>query len=128
MASATSSPDPMHHSSPAEDIKHSAKAALDQQKDAAASGLGEFAQVLRRAAGDTGGAREAGVGRIADVAADQLERFSGTLRSKDLNSLVRDVETFAREQPVAFFGAAVAAGFLAVRFARSSQRSPDNNR
>ena len=34
--------------------------------------------------------------------------------------MVREMESFARAQPLAFFGAALAAGFLATRFMRSS--------
>jgi hypothetical protein len=45
------------------------------------------------------------------------------LKEKDLNGLMGDVESFARRQPVAFFGAAVAAGFLAVRFLKSSNQA-----
>ena len=34
--------------------------------------------------------------------------------------MARDVERFAREQPVAFFGLSLAAGFLAARFLKAS--------
>jgi hypothetical protein len=96
----------------------SASAKLDAQKDSAASGLDNFAQALRKAGGETDGA-----GRFADMAADRLEQLSNSLRNKDLDSLVEDAESFARRQPVAFFGAAVFAGFLAVRFLKSSRRA-----
>jgi hypothetical protein len=120
---ATGTSDPLHNSSPApRGAKDTAEAKINEQKDSAASDLGNFAQALRRAAGETGGERQPGVGRVAELAADSLERLSGTLRSKDLNALVREVETFARNQPVAFFGAAVATGFLALRFVKSSSR------
>jgi len=52
-----------------------------------------------------------------------LERLSGTLRNKDLDGMVRDAESFARRQPLVFFGAAMAAGFLAVRFLKSSSEA-----
>ena len=94
-----------------------AGAKLDAQKDTAASGLGNFAQALRKAGGETDGA-----GRFADMAADRLEQLSNSLRNKDLGSLVGEAESFARRQPVAFFGAAMVAGFLAVRFLKSSKR------
>ena len=60
--------------------------------------------------------------RMAEHAADGLERLSGKLGSKDLNGLVRDVESFARSQPAVILGMAVAAGFLAARFLKSSRR------
>lgn len=53
--------------------------------------------------------------------ADGLERLSGTLRTKELDEMVRDVESFARGQPLAFFGAAMAAGFVAMRFLNSRE-------
>ena len=107
----------------ANDTKDSAFAMLGDQQKAAASGLGEFAGALRKAAREMGGeGRQVPVSRMIENAADGLERFSGSLRDKDLSSLMRDVEGFARRQPVAFFGAAVAAGFLAVRFLKSSNQ------
>lgn len=108
------------------DAKDTAGAKLGEQKDSAASSLGSFANVLRKAAHESGSDPD-GVVRVANLAADSLERLSGTLRNKDLDTLVGDVESFARRQPAAFFGAAIAAGFLAVRFVKSSRRSPSGD-
>ena len=108
----------------ANDTKESAFAMLGEQQKAAASGLGDVAGALRKAAREMrGDGREAPASRMLETAADGLERFSGSLRNKDLPGLMRDVEGFARRQPVAFFGAALAAGFLAVRFLKSSNSS-----
>jgi hypothetical protein len=101
-----------------QDVKQSAKAQLAREKDGAADSLGSFAGALRQAAHQS----EAGDGsaaRMADWAAGGLERVSATLRANDLNGMVREVETFARSQPVAFFFAAAAAGFLASRFLKA---------
>ncbi len=103
-----------------DDTKETARNLLGEQKHAAASGIGDFATALRRAAREMDGSGQSTVGRLANSAADGLEQFSGSLRNRDVNALVRDVETFARRQPVAFFGAAIAAGFLAVRFLKAS--------
>src|SRR2546423_2678486 len=103
----------------ANDTKETARSMLGEQQKAAASGLGDFAGVLRKAARDMGD-DSAPISRMVESTADKLERFSGSLRDKDLNSLMRDVEGFARRQPVAFFGAALAAGFLAMRFLKAS--------
>ena len=100
------------------DATDSVRSSLTQQKDGAASSLGSFAGALRKAAKESGGEGQ-GVGRMAEWAADGLERASSTLRSKDLNGMVREVESFARSQPVAFFFAAAAAGFLATRFLKA---------
>jgi hypothetical protein len=101
-------------------LAESARSMLGEQQRAAASGLGDLAGALRRAARDTNGDGKP-VARLAESAADNLERFSNALRDKDLGALMRDAESFARRQPVAFIGAAALAGFLAVRFLKSSQ-------
>ena len=103
-----------------DDAKSSAQAKLTEQKDAAADGIGSVAGALRDAADKTDGTDRHAFAGLAGSAADGLERLSGTLRSKDVATMVRDVEGFAREQPLAFFGLAVAAGFLGVRFLKAS--------
>jgi hypothetical protein len=100
------------------DLQDSVRSTLTQQKAGAASSLGSFAGALRKAAKDSDGEGQ-GVGRMAEWAADGLERVSSTLRSKDLDGMLREVQAFARQQPIAFFAAAVAAGFLATRFLKA---------
>ena len=108
------------------DTKDSARSMIGEQQKAAASGLGQFAGALRKAAREMGdGGQQAPMSRMIESAADGLERFSGSLREKDLDGLVRDVESFARRQPIMFFGAAIAAGFLAVRFMKATRPSDD---
>lgn len=99
---------------------------LTQQKDTAASSLGSFAGVLRKAARESDGGGTAT--QMAEWAADGLERVSSTLRTKDLNGMVREVESFARSQPVAFFVCAAAAGFLATRFLKAGSRDGQPHR
>jgi hypothetical protein len=104
------------------DTKDSARSVLGDQQKAAASGLGQFAGALRKAAREMGdGGEQAPMSRMIESAADGLERFSGTLRERDLDGLMRDVESFARRQPIVFFGAAIAAGFLATRFMKATR-------
>jgi hypothetical protein len=103
-----------------DDAKETARTKMNQQKDAAAEGLGEVAGALRDAArrqrGDGAGEPLA---RLTGSAADGLDRLSSTLRNKDVGAMLRDMDNFARNQPVAFFGLALAAGFLAVRFLKA---------
>jgi hypothetical protein len=99
------------------DAKETTRTKLNEQKDVAAQGIGDVAQALREAARRHEGD---GVSRLTSSAADGLERVSSALRHKDVNSMLRDMDRFARDQPVAFFGLAVAAGFLAVRLLRDS--------
>ena len=99
-----------------QDVQQSAKEKLAREKDGAADALGNFAGALRKAADDSGGGETA---HMAEWAAEGLERVSATLRSNDLNAMMRQAESFARSQPVAFFFAAAAAGFLASRFLKA---------
>ncbi len=105
-----------------EDAKETARAKLNEQKDAAAAGIGGVAGALRDAARrqERGGETDV-MSALTSSAADGLDRLSGTLRSKDVGTMVRNVETFASQQPLAFFGIAVAVGFLGVRFIKASQ-------
>ena len=101
----------------AQSAKDTVRSSLTEQKDGAASSLAEFAGALRKASQDSG---DGSAAHMADWAASGLERVSATLRSNDLNGMMREVESFARSQPVAFFFAAAAAGFLATRFLKAS--------
>ena len=101
------------------DAKETTRSKLNEQKDVAAQGIGEVAQALREAARRREGQ---GVARLTDSAADGLERVSSALRNKDLSAMLRDTNRFAREQPVAFFGLAVAAGFIAMRLLKDTSR------
>lgn len=103
--------------------KNMAKQTAQSQKDAAATNLGEMAGALRGAAGQMSERNQPGLGRVAEDAASGLERISQKLRTQDIDGLVREAEEFARAQPIAFFGLALAAGFLGVRYLKSSQRT-----
>ena len=100
------------------------KSSVTEQKEAAASSLGNLAGALRKAARESDDG-DASATRIVEWAAEGLERVSTTLRSNDLDGMVRQVQSFARSQPVAFFLAAAAAGFLATRFLKAGADSQD---
>lgn len=102
------------------DAREIARSKWGEQQREAATGLGDMAGALRTAALEVESRQQPTVAKLAQCAADGLERLSGTLRNKDLDGMVRDAESFARRQPLVFFGAALAAGFLAVRFLKSS--------
>jgi hypothetical protein len=103
--------------------KDAAKQTAQAQKDAAASNLGEMAGALRGAAGKMNEGNQQMLGSIAERAAGGLEQISARLRSQDIDGLIREAESFARSQPLAFFGASLAAGFLAMRFLKSSGKT-----
>jgi hypothetical protein len=105
-----------------QDVQQSAKEKLAREKDRAADTVGNLAGALREAVRGPGGSDESAA-HMAEWAADGLERVSSTLRSNDLNGMMRQAESFARSQPVAFFFAAAAAGFLATRFLKAGASS-----
>jgi hypothetical protein len=111
-----------------DETRQKTRSALGEQKQAAASGIGDLAGALRNAARDVDDNQQEMLGRVVHSAADGLDRLSSTLRNKDVGTLVQDVESFARRQPAVFFGVAIAAGFLAVRFLKSESSSPSFDR
>jgi hypothetical protein len=102
--------------------KDAARGVLGEQQHPAANSLGQFAAALRKAARESGDGHQGQITRFAETAADGLDRFSASLRERDFDHLVGDLESFARRQPVVFFAAAVATGFLAMRFLKASNR------
>jgi hypothetical protein len=52
--------------------------------------------------------------------------MSESIKTGNLNDLVRGAQSFARRQPTAFLGMAVLAGFGVVRFLKSSADSSES--
>ena len=101
-----------------DDAKDSAQSLVNEKKDVAADELHDVAGALRDAAQRRSG--DDPLLGLTGSAADGLDRLSNALRNKDVSVMMRDMESFARAQPVAFFGLALATGFLAVRFMKAS--------
>ena len=98
---------------------------LDRQKDRAADGLRSFAEALRQTGQQLRERDQGAVQQYVDTVADQVERFSGYLQSKNVSQFVDQLEDVARRQPALFLGSAFALGFLGTRFLKSSRpRSP----
>jgi len=98
---------------------------LDEQKGTVASGLTSVADSIKQVGENLNTTNEPNP--IAEKAAQytsslagQIENLSGYFERKDVRDMVRDVETFARRYPAYFIGGAVALGFLAARFLKSS--------
>jgi hypothetical protein len=58
-------------------------------------------------------------------AATRLEGAAASLRDRSVDDLLRSLNDFARNQPAAFFGSAVLAGFALSRFLKSSAQPDD---
>ena len=98
---------------------------ISDQKEQAADSLGAVADTLRQTTEQLRGQNLGPLVGIADSAATQLEDLSRYLRDSNVDDLVRDVEGFARRQPVLFLSGAFALGLLAARFLKSSAPEPD---
>jgi ElaB/YqjD/DUF883 family membrane-anchored ribosome-binding protein len=96
-----------------------------EQKGAGADYVGNLAQTMRRAAGEF----DADVPLAATYirkAADQVTNAADALREGNLNDLLQGAQSFARNQPTAFLGLAVLAGFGVVRFLKSAAGEKDH--
>jgi hypothetical protein len=58
--------------------------------------------------------------RVADQAAERVERVGGYLADSDADRILRDVEDFGRRQPLAVLAGGIALGFVAARFLKAS--------
>jgi hypothetical protein len=95
------------------------RGALEEQKTAGADFVGGVAGAIRRAANEFDHEIPQAAHYIR-LAAEQVENVSDAFRRRDIGELVEGVRDFARNQPTAFLGATVLAGFAAVRFLKSS--------
>jgi len=95
------------------------RSAAEDQKTAGADFVAGIAAAVRRAAVEFDD-QIPQAGEYIRRAADQIDNTSDALRQRDLSELLQGVQDFARRQPTAFLGATVLAGFVAIRFLKSS--------
>jgi hypothetical protein len=91
----------------------------EEQQRAGAEQADGFARAVHRAADELQGTSPQ-IARYVHEAASSLDDLGRALRERSPGDLLNGVEGLARRQPVAFFGAAVLAGFALARFAKSS--------
>lgn len=99
---------------------------IAEKKQMAADEIAGVANVLRKTAQNLHQENQITSGHYAERAAAGLDRLSTNLRDRDIGSLVRQTESFARRSPGLFFGGAVAAGFFISRFMKSSAQRDDS--
>ncbi len=106
----------------ASDATEKVRTVVEDQKNAGADFVSGVAGAVRRAAAEFDD-QIPQAGQYIRRAAEQIDGASEALRRRDLGQLVGEIQNFARRQPTAFLGAAVVAGFAAVRFLKSSTES-----
>src|ERR687893_986254 len=98
------------------------KSQLANQKHEASQRMAPVQTALRETGQQLRKQGQGSVGQYADKAADQVERFSGYLRETEVDEILDEARGFARQRPALFLGSAVALGFLATRFLKSTSQ------
>jgi len=106
--------------------KQQATSQLDSRKNQAVDSLDTVAHALRQTSQHLRESNQAPIAQYADKAAERLEQFSTQMRGKDVQTMVRDVERYARQQPAIFLGGAFALGLLGARFLKSTAQREDD--
>ncbi len=114
-------------------VKDKASSVLDEQKTNLASSAASVAESIRKVGENLGNSGEnnqvaAIAGKYGENIATQIEKFSSYIDEKELKELVRDVEQFARRNPLLFVGGAFTLGIFAARFLKSSGRKQNAGR
>jgi len=128
LAKNNGSPSPMPNGPLIGEAREKAQNVMDETKDrlqeeiatrteGAAGELVDAANALRQTSQQLDGNS---VAPFVAKAADHLERASGYVRTADLRKIQRDVESFARREPLLFLGGAFALGMAAARFLKAT--------
>jgi hypothetical protein len=102
------------------------KSQLANQKHDASQRMVPIQTALRETGQQLRKQGQGSVAGYADKAADQVERFSAYLRETEVDEIVDEARSFARRRPAVFLGGAVALGFLATRFLKSTSQEAGN--
>jgi ElaB/YqjD/DUF883 family membrane-anchored ribosome-binding protein len=132
MAHAVTQPDPgstagqakEQVSQQAQDARGQAKARLreqvDQRSTEAGQRAGATAQDVRSVADELRKQGKERPAKLAEQAADRVERVGGYLQESDADRILGDIEDFGRRKPWAVVAAGLALGFAASRFLKAS--------
>lgn len=105
-------------------VREQAGRIVERRRDQAAQRIGSVSSALRDSGQRLRESDEDLLGRYAVSAAEQLEQLALYLQGQDLDTLLGDVETFARRRPELFVAGSFVAGLLLARFLKSSARRP----
>ena len=97
-----------------------AKSFAGEQKDLLAQQVNGVAAAISKVAGELEQSDQRAIARYARDLAGGLSKFGRNVEGKDVDDLMGLAQSFGREQPLAFLGAAALAGFVASRFAQAS--------
>jgi len=95
---------------------------VDRRSTDAGEQMSSIAQAMRRSAEELRGQGNETPARFVDQASRKLEIVGAYLTSSDSDTILRDVEDFARRQPAVIAGGAAIVGFALARFLGASSR------
>lgn len=109
-----------------------AKQAADKARDLAADGkaragdaLDEVSRLMGSAADTVDEKLGVDYGKYARSAADGIAGFSESLKGKEIDDLVADVQGFVRKSPAVAIGVAAAVGFVVARLVKAGLDGAD---
>jgi ElaB/YqjD/DUF883 family membrane-anchored ribosome-binding protein len=109
------------------DLRQQAAGKVEEQIDQRSTEVGTQARSVASALRDTTGRlREqgsSGAATVAEQASDRIEQLGDYLERMDGQSIMRDIQSFARRRPWALAGIGVVTGLLGARFAKASGSS-----
>lgn len=100
--------------------REQAKGQIATQKERASGELHGISQALQKTAEQLKEQDQEPIGRYADQASEQAEKFSNYLSERDAEQLLNEAKDLARNKPAIFLGGAVLVGVAAARFLKSS--------
>jgi vacuolar-type H+-ATPase subunit H len=100
---------------------------IESQKEKAVSQLGGLADAVRQTSQQLHSKDQHGLANVVEQSAERVDKLAGYLRVRDFNQLVGDVERYSRREPALFVGGALALGFIAARFLKSSRERAYEN-
>lgn len=112
-----------------ETVQQQAASRLDKQKEHAVEELTRVAGTVRQMGEQLKQPEHGAVvqytAQYGDMAADHLQNLSSYLGTHDVKQLVREVESFARREPLLFTGGAFLLGLIGARFLKSKPVSEE---
>ena len=104
-----------------------------ENKDRATGALDELSRMMQSAAGDVDAKLGEQYGKYARSAAEGVQSFADTLRSKEVDDLLDDAQAFVKKSPAIAIGTAAMVGFVLARLIKSGvdsangEAAPDAN-
>jgi ElaB/YqjD/DUF883 family membrane-anchored ribosome-binding protein len=104
----------------AEQAKSTVRDQVDQRSTDAGQKLRSQASDIHSVAGELRKQGKDAPAKVAEQAAERVERLGGYLHDSDADRILSDAEDYARRNPWVVMAGGLAAGFLASRFLKAS--------